>query len=224
MSSSDSDVEQHLTAEKKEELDETGLPVNRPYGDRNPVIIYSIITLVQLGLGYLAAFGIYALMKHVFGSSDADTKIAKLKEGDLGYLYIAARVMALVLSVQQIFVAVGRKSSKCANPDQYVYETKLGPPPYVGLVSQGVIGQFNRAQRAIDNTRETYPVMVMDTLLAGYVFPKPILVLACLYLFARCGFSYTYMYSSRGKAQAVSFILMMVLGGLELFAGVQALI
>ena len=50
--------------------------------------------------------------------------------------------------------------------------------PYIRLEMDGPVGRLNRAQRAIDNTRETFPAVLVTGLLAGFVFPKPTCVLA----------------------------------------------
>merc|ERR1712050_687445 len=138
----------------------------------------------MIGLGLLAACGIYS-----FSPESYDAKILILKVWDLGYLYVAVRVLTLILAFQQVFVAVGRKKAKCDNPDQYVYKTQLKNDPVVRLHVEGAIGEFNRAQRGIDNTREVFAVILADVLLGGFVFPKPMLVCVCVYFCARMAYS-----------------------------------
>merc|ERR1712048_729121 len=119
-------------------LDEEGMPETGPYGGveggTNPGVVYPIVNLVMMGLGLLCAWGIYALSPKAY-----DAKILTLKNQDLGYLYLAVRVLTLVLAFQQVFVAVGRKKAKCDNPDQYVYKTQLRNDPMVRLVTKGPI-------------------------------------------------------------------------------------
>jgi len=209
--------------QKNIELDAEGMPEKGPYGGTeggmNPAIIYPILQIVMNGLGVLCAWGIYAL-----STTSYDSKIATLKAQDLGYLYVAVRILQQVLQWQQIFVAVGRKKAKADNPDQYIYKTQLKDDPVVRLVIKGPIGACNRAQRAIDNTREIFAGLMADVVLGGYVFPKPMLICVCLYFCARMVFSAGYMKSAgaRSSGQGISFLLMMVMSGLMLFPGIKS--
>jgi len=205
------------------ELDEEGMAAVGPYGgvngSMNPVVVYPMMFAVTNVVGLLCAWGIYAI-----SPASYDGKIAALKGQDLGYLYVAVRVLTLVLSFQQVFVAIGRKMAKADNPDQYIYKTQRRDEPVVRLVTTGAIGAFNRAQRAIDNTREVFATVLVDVLLGGYVFPKPMLVCVCLYFCARLCFSAGYIKSpgGRGPAQGVSFLMACVIGGLMLFPGLKS--
>merc|ERR1712061_473085 len=114
--------------------------------------------IIFAALGLAVAWGI-----HTMNADEYDPKIAILKAGNFGYLYLAVWIFGLTGFCQQVFVALGRKKSMADNPDQYIFET-VGKPnePYVRLVSSGAVGEFNRAQRGIDNSREGYPQVLVN--------------------------------------------------------------
>merc|ERR1712157_432650 len=108
-------------------------------------------------------------------------------------------IFCLTTFTQQVFVAVGRKHSMADNPDQYIYETVGKEENYVRLVTAGAVGEFNRAQRGIDNTRETFPDTLIKAMLAGYVFPKPVFVISIVFFFARALYSHGYIKGAKGR-------------------------
>merc|ERR1711879_381895 len=107
-------------------------------------------------------------------------------------------------------------------PDQYIYETVGKDEPYVRLVSTGPVGEFNRAQRGIDSTREIFTDTVVKAVFAGYVFPKAVFVIAILFFFARALYSHCYMKSANNFSPVtlLSVPTDVVLSGLQLFAGI----
>merc|ERR1712203_896083 len=113
------------------------------------------------------------------------------------------------------------------NPDQYIYETVNHPnEPYVRLVSDGAVGSFNRAQRGIDNTREGYPQVLLNALLAGFVYPQAVLGVAVVYFFARLLYSHGYIKGSKSRMPGQLLTMLstgIVLNGLQLFAAIKAL-
>lgn len=200
----------------KQKLDENGLPVEGPYAKMNPAIIYPIFMLVFLGIGYLIAWGIYSISWEHY-----DTKVALLRQQNLGCLYVAIFLISLVLPIQQIFVALHRKNAKVDNPDQYIFKTMLKDQPYVRLETEGAVGAFNRSQRGIDNTREMIVVTVVNLVFAGYVFPEAVLAMSMLYLVGRVAYSAGYIYCTRAPGMLLSTLASTVINGLQLFATVQ---
>merc|ERR1711972_1273760 len=102
------------------------------------------------------------------------------------------------------------------NPDQYIYETVGKDEPYVRLVSTGPIGEFNRAQRGIDNTRETFT----DTV------AKAVFVIAIVFFFARALYSHGYIKGAKSRMPGQLLTMLsagVVLSGLQLFVGIKAL-
>jgi hypothetical protein len=204
-------------------LDEKGMPKEKPVGGMHPFMFYTVWELGKAALGVLAALAIHAI-----GQDTHDEKVAVLKANDLGFLYLAFFVFSLKDSVQQAFVSIGRKATGCNNPDQYVYEV-VGKPqlPYVRLVQDGPVGEFNRAMRGIDNTRESFPTIAASCLLAGYVYPHAVLVVAVLWTLARGWYSKGYIGKTAGRVPGhfcSYFCGTVVPNGMVLFAGVKSFV
>merc|ERR1719230_553586 len=95
-----------------------------------------------------------------------------------------------MVSVKILFMGINinlgmaRKASKVNLPDQHVYKvhTAENQPAlgYVMMETEGDIGRFNRAQRAMQVFLESFTMFLALFLLAGYVFPFPAFVLAGL--------------------------------------------
>jgi len=225
LSTNDSDEEWETDEEAQTEaqaLDDKGLPAAGPYAKVNPAILYPIMMLVFVGLGYLIAWGIYSASTQSTASEKKfDAKFAMLATFVLQYLYLAVFVLAQVLPIQQIFVAFHRKQAKVENPDQYIFKTMLKNDPYVRLETEGPVGAFNRAQRGIDNTREMFVGFVLNLVFAGFVFPEAALALSLLFLVGRIAYSAGYIGSSRTPGQILSMLAGVTTTGLQLFATVQ---
>ncbi len=99
--------------------------------------------------------------------------------------------------------------------------------PYVRLVEEGPIGEFNRAQRGVDNSREAFPMVVAHALLAGYVYPQAVLTISVVYFLARTWYSHGYVQKAMGRVPGLVFTYLSIrvaLNGLSLFAGIKALL
>merc|ERR1719296_302685 len=121
---------------------------------------------------------------------------------------------------------IGRKEGRVENPDQYVYEV-VGKPelPYVRLVHSGPLGRFNRAQRAINNSREYFAFLLVQSLLAGFVYPQAVFLLSAVYLYAR--HVYTKRYIEQRETRIPANVLSLLLGqevlkGMVLLTGIQS--
>lgn len=204
--------------EKPKKLDAQGLPEEGPYATVNPAFLYPIMMIVFQGIGYLIAWGIYSTR-----SAHYDGRLAVLRAHELGCLYLAVFFIAQVLPIQQVFVAYHRKMAKVENPDQYIFKTMLKNEPYVRLETEGPVGAFNKAQRGIDNTRESFAGVVVNLTFAGYVFPEVALAMSILYLVGRVAYSAGYISSTRTAGAILSMLATVTTGGLQLFATVQIL-
>ena len=80
-----------------------------------------------------------------------------------------------------------RKASKINVPDQqcYIQRGKNASKNYIFMENEGVIGRFNRAQRALQNTLENLTLLCVDFCLSAFVFPFPAFVVATLWVLAR---------------------------------------
>jgi uncharacterized MAPEG superfamily protein len=204
-----------------EGLDEKGLPKDKQAGGMHPFMFYVVWMFATTTIGVGIAVAVY-----YSDEDEYDKKIAVLKAGDLGYLYIAFWIFSLKDLIQQAFVSIGRKATGVNNPDQYVYEV-VGKPkmPFVRLVQDGTVGDLNRAQRAIDNTRESFPMVAAGSLLAGYVYPFAVLVIAVIYTFARGLYSKGYVGKAAGRVPGhlLSYVTgTVVVNGLILFTGIKS--
>jgi len=219
----DEDLEEETEDEAEEDLEmlsQKGMPEKAPYEGINPFVMFPVFMVVQLGVGWLIGWGIYAL-----GDKDLyDSKFANLKANNLGYFYLAGLITVLIPNFLQVFVMYGRKEGHVDNPDQYVYKT-IKDEAYVMLEMDGPVGRFNRAQRGVDNFRETYSAHVMLVLLAGYVFPQMTLAIVVWIGAGRAAYSALYVKaaSSRGPGLAMAQLGSTALTGMVLFAAIKAL-
>eukprot|EP00747_Dinoflagellata_sp_TGD_P180083 gnl/TRDRNA2_/TRDRNA2_31966_c0_seq1.p1 gnl/TRDRNA2_/TRDRNA2_31966_c0~~gnl/TRDRNA2_/TRDRNA2_31966_c0_seq1.p1 ORF type:complete len:235 (+),score=29.03 gnl/TRDRNA2_/TRDRNA2_31966_c0_seq1:37-705(+) len=202
-----------------ESLDVTGMPATSLHDAASPAIMYPAIMLGELCFGYLIAWRLYSLDK-----ANMDVKILMLKEYGLGYLYLAVVIVTKIPYVMQTFVAVEGNAVNASNPDQYIYKTMLRSEPYVRLENRGRIGRFNRAQRAVDNMRETLPGILASLILGGFVFSAAALVTAMLLLAGRTLFIVGYIWRLRMPGVILSSLAGTIAGGFLLFSSVQALL
>jgi uncharacterized membrane protein YecN with MAPEG domain len=114
----------------------------------------------------------------------AEDKIRTLASLRLGWIYMGAWVFKITQFCLGINLGTARTESKVSVPDQQVYQvkgaagSKLG---YVLMETDGAIGRFNRAQRALQNYNENVPLFMLMFVLAGYVCPFPAFLSACTF-------------------------------------------
>mmetsp|Transcript_69259 Transcript_69259/g.122543 ORF Transcript_69259/g.122543 Transcript_69259/m.122543 type:complete len:226 (-) Transcript_69259:186-863(-) len=206
-------------AEDLEMLSKKGMPDKAPYDGINPFVMFPIFLGVQIALGWLIGWGIYAIGDKAL----YDAKFETLKANDLGYFYLAGLFTALIPNFLQMFVMQGRKDGHVDNPDQYIYKT-IKEEAYVKLEMEGPVGRFNRSQRGIDNFRETFGSHVTLVLLAGYVFPAATLAATVWIGLGRMAYSalYTKSASARGPGFMMVTLGQMALMGMVLFAAIKA--
>eukprot|EP00747_Dinoflagellata_sp_TGD_P213848 gnl/TRDRNA2_/TRDRNA2_86758_c0_seq1.p1 gnl/TRDRNA2_/TRDRNA2_86758_c0~~gnl/TRDRNA2_/TRDRNA2_86758_c0_seq1.p1 ORF type:complete len:238 (-),score=29.38 gnl/TRDRNA2_/TRDRNA2_86758_c0_seq1:236-949(-) len=185
----------------------------------SPAFMYPIIMLGELGIGYLVAWGVYS-----FDKASVAVKIMILKEYGLGYLYLAVVVAVRIPYIMQTFVALEGRAAKASTPEQYMYKTMVSR--YVRLENRGRVGRFNRAQRAVENMRETFPGILASLILGGFVYPVPALITAIVLLAGRIMFSVGYIWRDGLKmpGMILSSLAGIIAGGFLLFSAVQALI
>merc|ERR1712183_234604 len=96
---------------------------------------------------------------------------------------------------------------------------------YVLMETEGDLGRFNRAQRALQNVGEQIPMVLANFLAAAFVYPFPSFVLICLFMSLRAvgAFGYTSSAKSRMGGNMLGGLCFEMLQGLVLIAGVKAL-
>lgn len=186
-------------------------------------VLYTIFNTLQLVIGLAIGFCIY-----LFGqTSKYDMKIDILSQGDLGWVYLGVFVSKIGMMAINTNLGVSRKECKVNVPDQQVYKVYgLENAGYVLMETEGILGKFNRAQRALQNYFEQQPLYFVYFLLAGYVFPLPAFVLASIFsIFRTVGaVGYTKAADDRMKGNILAGFSMAALEGLVLLAGVKALL
>jgi len=205
-------------------VDERGIPTKSDYPPLPVPVLYSVMTTVFICIGLAIAFAIYT-----FGStSKYDSKIDTLAAGDLGWAYLAMLVMKIFGTMTAVNLGVARQESKVNVPDQQVYKVYTSsekPLGYVLMESEGVLGRFNRAQRALQNNVEVAPAFLVNFLLAAYVFPFPAFVAATWY--GLCRLVYAIGYTRDPKSRIAGTMLAQfgnqAIEGMVLFAGAKAI-
>lgn len=203
-------------------VDERGIPLKSSYPESPPVpVLYMTFTTILCSIGLATAFGIYTKGS----TAHYDSKLAILSTYELGWVYIGLFVIKLGAFTININLGVNRKASKVNVPDQHVYKVHGSNAGYVLMETDGVIGQFNRAQRAYMNYLEQQPLFLAFFAFAGFVFPFPVFVLACIFSFFRfvAALGYTTSANDRMKGNVFAMLASNVIEGMVLFAGIKSL-
>jgi len=169
------------------------------------------------------AYGVYT-----YGGQAAktDSKIATLAANGLGWLYVSVVAVRAAYIVAGIMLGNARKASKAALPDQHVYKIAGDDSkPYVLMENEGVHGEFNRAQRAVQNMNENVAQIFATMLLAGFVFPFQTFCCACGWGATRLMGMSGYIKSAddRMGGNLLSMLIYNCMEGMVLFAGVRAI-
>jgi len=208
----------------KIETDAKGIPLKSSYPASPPYpVFYTMITTVFTVITFAIAY--YAVVKN---NDKGDAKIAIVSEYDLGYLYLAAFILKIGQHIMNINLGSIRKEAKVNVPDQHVYQvkgaegSKLG---YVLLEYDGLMGKFNRAQRAIMNYNETYAQNVLYILLSGIIYSKEVCIICTIFACTRVLYAIGYTYSVNGREAGfmLSLLTAGVIEGLVVIAGYKAI-
>jgi uncharacterized membrane protein YecN with MAPEG domain len=181
-------------------------------------VFTSVFTSIGLAVVY---FGIYP------ATPAADGKIATLASLDLGYAYLGAFVMKVGIVLLGINLGGARATAKVEVPDQQCYQvkgaegSKLG---YVLMETEGAIGEFNRAQRALQNFNENFPLFVVMYFLASFVFPFAAFVCTALFMAFRVmgAVGYTSAADGRLGGTMLAALTNAVVEGMVLLVGIKA--
>lgn len=209
------------------ETDNKGIPLKGPYPEGVPIAVFFSVFHAVFGLvGY--AIAQYVIYGGEVSKAKADAKIAILAEYDLGWIYMGLIAVKLLQIPLMIAFGDARKKSKTHAPDQHVYEvkgaegSKLG---YVLMVTDGVQGEFNRAQRAWSNYHETMALVVILFLASGWVFPFESFLCAVIWGLARVMYAFGYGTSAEGREIGfmISTFVPNVMQGMMIIAAMKSI-
>jgi len=198
--------------EEPKDVSNAGLPEVDPNGFYKFLPVFGVFLIVPRLIGYGIAFAIYKYGKTAF----YDKNIAKLGE-DTSYLYIAAVLVGFLSTWLNNYpmmykTMVMRQGSGNLRANMMIFKEAGGKAdaPYVVLETEGPVGAYNRANRSLTHFTENSGSMVMCTLLAGYVFPFPTMVLTAVFVVGRILHQVGYSSPKGYGAHAPGFMLAMV--------------
>jgi hypothetical protein len=210
---------------KKIETDAKGIPLKGAMSESTPVwIFYTVINVVFGAMGLAVAyFAAYATK-----TSKADAQIATLAGFDFGWLYLGIVVLKILQLPLGVTLGEARQVSKIHLPDQHVYKvmgaegSKLG---FVLMETEGVLGDFNRAQRALMNYHEIFPTTALLYVAASFVFPFEAFWCATVWAVSRVMMAYGYKGSVNGRmlGSVIGVVAQGVLQGMVLIVSYKAL-
>jgi hypothetical protein len=210
------------------ERDAKGIPLKSPYPDGTSVaVLYSTMTLVITVIGAaIAYFTSYYTESKV---AAANSKLGIITDYNLGWLYLGIFLIKILTLPINISLGSARKASKAGLPDQHVYKVmggggdKLG---YVLMENEGVHGQFNRAQRALQNYHENFPTVVIQYLAASFVFPFEAFVCMMIWQISSCVGSVGYKVNVDGRMRGrlPGYFAMSTMSGMILIIAFKTLV
>jgi len=158
-----------------------------------------------------------------------EEKIDTLASLGFGWAYLGMWIIKLGQMLLGINLGTARVASRVAVPDQHVYQVKGAEGSKLGFVlmdTEGANGSFNRAQRALQNYHETFPLFAVMFLLAAFVCPFPAFVCACVYSAAKvlAALGYTSAAEGRIPGTMISLLANTVLESIVLLAGFKSII
>lgn len=148
-----------------------------------------VLTILPLLLGW----GIAELVYQYTGARGSYSgKVDILREHDLAYLYAAAlvlsRLTSLLSNLPLMYKTVALPTLPDVRANMYIFRLANRSGDDDGLVlldNAGEAGRYNRANRSMHHFTESGLSLALSVPLAGFVFPKPLLVVAVLVVAAR---------------------------------------
>lgn len=215
---------------KETETDSKGIPLKHVgYPDQ-----FSVAAFYAIGHGVLGSIGLAAAWFLAYAPdskrTNADNHIEILIEHNLGWLYLGIFLLKLLQIPIGTILGEARKASKAAVPDQHVYRvmgdegSKLGLG-YVLMVTEGVHGAFNRAQRALMNYHEVFPTLALQYVAASWVFPFEAFLCVIIWAVTRCigAVGYTSSAWARFNGNFPGLLAMCTIQGMVMIAAIKSL-
>mmetsp|Transcript_34832 Transcript_34832/g.68323 ORF Transcript_34832/g.68323 Transcript_34832/m.68323 type:complete len:213 (-) Transcript_34832:46-684(-) len=205
------------------ETDKRGIPTKGPYppGVKSIPMFYGAITGISLVVGQAFAHGVYTFA----GTSAFDAKLTTLAAQGLGWMYLGMGAFKACSMGVAVILGTWRNESKVGNPNQHVYKTfgSSDSTPYVLMEEEGVIGKFNRAQRAHMVMVEGLPLLLANFLLAAFVFPLPAFLCAVVFSVTKVQSAAGYVKDTDSRMSIGNIFAGAFIEGLTLYAGWRAL-
>eukprot|EP00808_Paulinella_micropora_P007897 g59421.t1 len=133
-----------------------------------------------------------------------ESKFNFIHDNQLGYVFIAWYAIYLARTYVSINANGARAAARVDRPDQHIYKVMAASGvhsgmPFVLMANSGPEGRFNRAQRALYNMEETIAFFLTGVILAGAVFPFPVLGCVVLACYGRIKFANLYKESLKKR-------------------------
>lgn len=191
------------------------------------VMLFLVTPVIQI----LLALGVYVLGVKAFKQQALyDKKFQFIFDWQLGYVYLAVYMLSLMRAVLVLNANGARAPARVDRPDQHIYKImdKDGPnkdASYVMMANTGLPGRFNRAQRGLFNTDENLPLVLVQTLLTGFVFGPLVCIVLLIVILGRITFGCKYKQSSasRGAGFLPSVIGEGIVTGLLILCAVKGI-
>lgn len=157
--------------------------------------------------------------------------MALIKANDFHFAYLTSFIFSRTISMLN-FYPLGWKqkimSMKAGNlrANQILYKSlvdKSDNAEYIGMVEDGDVGAFNRANRSLHHFVENGSAIVACVALSSFVFPKQTCVLASIYCLGRIIHQrgYSTGYGSHGAGFGLAMISGIVIDGLNLLVAAK---
>lgn len=223
-----SSSDEELQAPLREATGPTGMPEGIVFNAKKSAGMVAAVCTIPYGIGAGIAYAIYKFADNAAYVA----KIDKIRGADMNLndVYIAVVVIAflatLLNNIPMYFkdkVMTGASGNLRANMTISKVNVQTGGKfPYVVLEDEGAIGEYNRSNRSMLHFVENSASVLLSIPAAGYVFPRPTLILTCIYAIGRVMHQQGYV-KGYGK-HAPGFTLVMLsektLVGLVLMAAV----
>uniref|UniRef100_A0A7R9ZVT9 Uncharacterized protein n=1 Tax=Pyrodinium bahamense TaxID=73915 RepID=A0A7R9ZVT9_9DINO len=212
-------------AEAEQLLGPDGLPEASkepgPGGAGILVVLMLVPRLVGLGIGFLIfKFGDVSLYQD---------QIALLASKKLGYLYLSVTAVSVLVQWLNVFPMIYKQKLNLegnirANMQFFKVNSTTNPLPYVVLEEQGVVGEYNRANRSLFHFIENMGGVLLCILCAGFVFPLPAFICTLAFFVGRVAHQIGYVsgYGKHGLGFGIVMLVSNILEGLVTLAALSS--
>eukprot|EP00545_Synedropsis_sp_CCMP1620_P008113 CAMPEP_0119010512 /NCGR_PEP_ID=MMETSP1176-20130426/5061_1 /TAXON_ID=265551 /ORGANISM="Synedropsis recta cf, Strain CCMP1620" /LENGTH=215 /DNA_ID=CAMNT_0006963185 /DNA_START=67 /DNA_END=714 /DNA_ORIENTATION=- len=212
-------------ASKIIETDAKGIPLKGPDPGLPFPVFYAVGNTIFGAIGFgVAWFWAYSASKQEV----ADAKMALVNQYDLGWLYLGILLLKTLQIPLYAMLGVTRGACKVHVPDQHVYKVKGAAGSNLGYVlmdTEGVNGDFNRAQRALHNYCEAFPTVLALYIAASWVFPFEAFVCAVVWAASRIMSASGYKSYADGRMSGmlIGVVALSILQGMIIIVAIKTL-